>query len=132
MSLGTNSVLDMIAHPDLLPSLERIYPATVVIQSNTPTQNADGQLIDSWSTFLTTDCTLAMATGRIAQENRLEMLTIVANEWVCDLQGYYPTVTVEHQAVVTSGLLTLTCNIMRVNHDSQAQSTRLELERVEH
>ena len=131
MSLGTNSVLDTIAHPDLLPSLERAYPATVVIQTNTPTQNADGQLIDSWSELLTADCIFAMDT-KVAAENRLEPLTIVTAKWRLDMQGYYPTVTVEHRAVVTAGLVTIECNIMRVNHDSQAQSTRLELERVEH
>lgn len=132
MSLGTNSVLDTIAHPDLLPSLERAYPATVEIQTSTPTQNADGQLIDVWSKLLTADGIFAMATGRIAQESRLQALTIVANEWTFDMQGYYPTVLVDYRAVVTAGLLSVTCNIMRVNHDSQAQSTRLELERVTH
>ena len=131
MSLGTNSVLDTIAHPDLLDSLERIYPATAAIQSNTPTQNADGQLIDNWTTFLTVDGSFAID-RKTADEHRLEPLTIVTRKWILDVQGYQPTITVEHQAVVTSGLMTLTCNILRVNHDSQAQSTRLELEQVEH
>jgi len=132
MSLGTNSVLDTIAHPDLLSSLERIYPATAAIQSNIPTQNADGQLIDSWTTFLTVDGSFAMQPSRASAESRLEPLTIVTRTWILDVQSYQPTITVEHQAVVTSGLMTLTCNILRVNHDSQAQSTRLELEQVEH
>ena len=131
MSLGTDSVLDTIAHPDLLPSLERAYPATVEIQTSTPAQNADGQLVDVWSKLLTADGIFAMAT-KVSKENRLEPLTVVTADWVFDMQGYYHTVTVEHRAVVTAGLITYTCNILRVNHDSQAQSTRLELERVTH
>jgi hypothetical protein len=55
-------------------------------------------------------------------------MTQAPGGWVANLDGYYPTITVEHQALIDN----TAWNIAAVGHDSLSRSTRLELEEVEH
>ena len=136
MSLGSNSVLDTLTHAGLLDSIPRHYRAVVDIQVNTPTQNQDGQEIDSWadhSTMVNIAGTLAKS-GTIGTERRRQDLTVSRSTLILDLAGYYPDITDLHRISLTTpqGGRDEVYNIMQVLHDSQARQTRLELEEVEH
>ena len=136
MSLGTDGVLDTLAHTGLLDSISRVYRATVNIQVNTPTQAADGEEIDSWAnhgTMINIAGTLAKS-GMVGTEKRRLDLTVSRSTLILDLAGYYPDITdIMRVSLITplSGR-SETWNIMQVLHDSQAQQTRLELEEVTH
>jgi head-tail adaptor len=136
MSLGTDSVLDTLIHDGLLDSIPRAYLAVVDIQVNTPTQNPDGEEVDSWanhSTMVNLSGTLAksITTG---QEQRRQDLTISRSTLILDLAGYYPDITDTNRVSLTTPLggRDEVYNIMQVLHDSQARQTRLELEEVSH
>ena len=136
MSLGTNSVLDTLTHTGLLDSIPRHYRAIVDIQVNTPTQNQDGEEVDSWAdhaTMVNIPGTLAKS-GMIGTERRREDLTVSRSTLILDLAGYYPDITdVMRDSLTTpQGGRDEVYNIMLVLHDSQARQTRLELEEVTH
>jgi len=136
MSLGSNSVLDTLAHTGLLDSIPRVYPAVVDIQVNTPTQAADGEEVDSWAdhaTMVNIPGTLAKS-GMIGTERRRLDMTISRSTLILDLAGYYPDITDLHRVSLTTPLRgrNETWNILQVLHDSQATQTRLELEEVAH
>ena len=136
MSLGSNSVLNTLAHTGLLDSIPRHYQATVDIQVNTPTQAADGEGIDSWAnhaTMVNIAGTLAKS-GAVGQERRRADLTVSRSTLILDLAGYYPDITDVMRVNLTTPQngRTEIWNIMQVLHDSQATQTRLELEEVAH
>ena len=136
MSLGTDGVLDTLAHTGLLDSISRVYRATVNIQVNTPTQAADGEEVDSWSnhaTMIDISGTLAKS-GMVGTERRRMDLTVSRSTLILDLAGYYPDITDIMRVSLTTPLSGRSeiWNIMQVLHDSQAQQTRLELEEVTH
>jgi hypothetical protein len=110
--------------------------ASVDIQVNTPTQAADGEEVDSWAdhaTMVNIPGTLAKS-GMVGTERRRMDLTISRSTLILDLAGYYPNITDEHRANLTTpeNGRTEIWNILQVLHDSQAQQTRLELEEVAH
>jgi hypothetical protein len=126
MGLGSGSALADIVHDDLLVDLAGFYPATVTIQQATITRRGNGEQVLTWGTFL------SGLRGNMARtkesENRVNSLTIIPQEWALNLTGYYPTITVEHRALI--GVVAY--NITGVTHDSLSESTRLVLERVTH
>ena len=137
MSLGSNSVLDTLTHTGLLDSIPRVYRATVNVQVNTPTQNQDGELVDSWAnhaTMINIPGTLAKSGMMIGTERRRLDLTVSRSTLILDLAGYYPDITDLHRISLTTPLRgrSENWNIMQVLHDSQARQTRLELEEVSH
>lgn len=135
MGLGTNSALDSIVHPDLLASMPRVYPAVVTIQAATETQGDDYSVQQAWenvSGMIGIRGSLAAATvGALAEMKRPEF-TGVEFSHVCDLTAYYPEITVSHRALIAraNGETAQTFDIVGIKHDSQAESTRLELEIV--
>ena len=134
MSLGSDSTLNTLVHPGLLDSIPRVYQAVVEIQKATITQAADGEEVHNWTTVITTRGIFAKASA-VARENRMQILTVTNAEYVLDLNGYWPEIEVTHRAIVHSNIgggLDLILNIKRVDHDSQAAQTRLELEKVDH
>lgn len=133
MSLGSNSVLDTLTHPDLLTSISRAYPAVVEIQTGTATRNADGQPVTTWETAVTARGIFSVAPP--LSERRRTDLTVQTATHVLDLQGYYPAVAVTQRAVVNTAVsdgISKTLNIVAVHHDSQNRQTKLELEEVNH
>lgn len=130
MSLGS-SVATAIVHPRMLQSLQDFYPSEVAIQAATVTgRKPNGEQIVTWSDFLTGirgNLAVGSAT-RSLLERRTATLTIVPGGWSLSLDGYYPTITVEHRAVIDGKAY----NITAVHHDSLSESTRLALETVEH
>lgn len=132
MGLGTNSTLDSIVHPDLLASMPRVYPAVVTIQVATETQGDDYAVVQSWASvsgMIAVRGSLAAAT---AAETRRADMTGIKLTHVCDLTAYYPQISASHRALIAraNGETAQTFNITGVKHDSQAGSTRLELEIV--
>lgn len=134
MGLGTNSVLNRIVHPDLHADLPRVYPAVVTIQAPTESQGDDYAVVQAWANVTGLTAVRGMLAAAKAEETRRAELTGVKLTHVCDLPGYYPQITVSHRAVIAraSGETAVTYNITGVKHDSQAASTRLELEIVSH
>ena len=137
MSLGTNSVLDTLVHNSLLDSIQRAYQAIVSIQVETVTQAADGEEIIVWvnhATMVNLNGTLAKASGSVGTEQRRTDLTVSRSTLILDLAGYYPDITDEMRAYVTTPKngRVQPFNIMQVLHTSQNTYTRLEIEEVAH
>ena len=130
--------LSRIIHPTLLASLESFhYGSTVTIQANTPTNN-EGVLVDSWANvagLVDLECTVSPASQRgieLGERRVLEpnMTKRVETHHV-SITGYFTNITNQQRAVVTTaGSETLTLDILAVEHDSQAQTTRLRAEVV--
>ena len=136
MSLGTNSVLDTLVHDSLLDSIPRAYQAVVDVQVESVTQNADGEEVITWvdhATMVNLNGTLAKS-GAVGMEKRRTDLTISRSTLILNLAGYYPDITDEMRAYVTTPLngRVQPFNIMQVLHDSQNTYTRLELEEASH
>ena len=134
MGLGTNSTLDAIVHPTLHTSLSRAYPATVTIQAPTESRADDLSVIRTWANVSGATSIGGILAAAKAEEIRRAALTGVTITHVCDLQAYYPAILATHRALVAraDGETAVTFNITGVKHDSQAASTRLELELVSH
>lgn len=134
MGLGTNSTLDSIVHPDLHAGLPRVYPSTVTIQTPTETQGDDYAVTQTWTNATGLTAVRGILAAAKAEEIRRAELTGVKLTHVCDLQAYYPQITVSHRALIAraAGETAAAFNITGVKHDSQAASTRLELEIVSH
>lgn len=132
MGLGTDSVLDSIVHPDLLASMPRVYAAIVTIQAVTESQADDYSVIQAWENVSGMVAIRGSLVAAKAEEIRRADLTNIKLTHVCDLAGYYPTITASHQALIalTNGEMARVYNISGVKLDSQAASTRLELEIV--
>jgi hypothetical protein len=126
MGLGSESVLNSIVHPSLHAALPKFYPTVAAIQAATVTQKANGEEVMTWATFLR-DLTGNMA-QRFASETRGGAMTRVPIGWALNLAGHYPTITVQHRAVIDG----VDYNITAITHDSLSASTRLELERTVH
>lgn len=134
MSLGTNSTLNTIAHPLLHTSNGRAYPSLVTIQVATESRADDMSVIRTWANVSgATEISCILAAAK-AEEIRRAALTGVTLTHICDLQAYYPAILATHRALVArvDGETAVTFNITGVKHDSQAASTRLELEIVSH
>ena len=136
MSLGTNSVLDTLVHNSLLDSIQRAYQAIVSIQVETVTQAADGEEIIVWvnhATMVNLNGTLARSAS-VGTEQRRTDLTVSRSTLSLDLAGYYPDITDEMRAYVTTPKngRVQPFNIMQVLHASQNTYTRLEIEEVAH
>ena len=136
MSLGTNSVLDTLVHNSLLDSIQRAYQAIVSIQVETVTQAADGEEIIVWvnhATMVNLNGTLSKS-GAVGSERRRTDLTVSRSTLILDLAGYYPDITDEMRAYVTTPKngRVQPFNIMQVLHASQNTYTRLEIEEVAH
>lgn len=125
MSLGTDSVLDDIVHPDRLESIYRFFPTDVTIQRATITQRPNGEQVKTWATLTTAKGNLAQ---RPTTERRGDSLTIVPRGWALNLKGYYPTIARTDRVLIGSDAF----NIVDVVHDSLSQSTRLDLEVTTH
>lgn len=132
MGLGTSSTLNQIAHPDLHTSLPHAYPATVTIQAPTESRADDLSVIRTWSNVSGATAVGGILAAAKAEEVRRAALTGVTLTHICDLQAYYPEILATHRALVAraDGETPATFNITGVKHDSQAASTRLELEIV--
>jgi hypothetical protein len=134
VGLGTNSTLDAIVHSTLHRSLDRAYPATVTIQAPTESRADDMSVIRTWANVSGATAVGGILAAAKAEEIRRAALTGVKLTHVCDLQAYYPAILATHRALVAraDGETAVTFNITGVKHDSQAASTRLELELVSH
>lgn len=132
MGLGSGSALNSIVHPDLLTSMPLVYAAVVTIQTPTETQNDDYSVEQTWSNVSGAVAIDGIFAAAGADEIRRAEMTGVSLTHVCDLAGYYPDITVSERALVAraTGESAQTFNITGVKHDSQAASTRLELELV--
>lgn len=131
MALGT---LNSLIHPALHSSLYRAYPSLVTIQAPAESRADDLSIVRTWSNVAcATEIGGILAAAR-ADEVRRAALTGVKLTHVCDLQAYYPDILVTHRALVARADCETPAvyNITGVKHDSQAASTRLELEQVSH
>lgn len=124
MGLGTDSVLDSIVHPDLHGALSKFYPTLAEIQAGAVSQRANGEQVVVWTTVIVAYGNMTRADA----EQRGQSLTTVSAEWVLNLAGWYPAITVAHRVYLGGAIY----NIAAVVHDSLSESTRLELERTVH
>jgi len=132
MGLGTSSTLDTIVHPELLASLPRVYAAVVTIQAASESQGDDYGVVQTWANVSgLTEISGSLAAASANEVRRADM-TGVKLTHVCDLADYCPQITASHRAQIARavGETAQTFNITGVKHDSQAASTRLELEIV--
>ena len=132
MGLGSASALDTIVHEGLHATLGRFFPAAVVIQQAAITRRPNGEQVETWGTFLSGLYGNLARTTKDGGERRGETNTTAMAVLALNLRGHYPTITIEHRALVTIGGTATVYNITAVVHDSLSESTRLELERVDH
>lgn len=128
--MALSGTLSQVIHPRLHQELPQFFPAYVTVQVSTETQGDDNAVVNTWSDLLNgLRGSLAPAS---ANEIRKAELTNVKITHVCDLRGYYPEITIVHRVLVSraQGDSPQTFNITAVKLDSQAKSTRLELEQI--
>ena len=122
--LGSSSP---IMHPRLLAALRRFYPSNVSIQQYTATQDSYGaEEPKGWSNvagLVNLPCSISAVSGR---EVKRSTGIVAVSPWRIAIAGSYPTITPKMQAV--SGGKTY--DILVVHHDSQAQTTSLDVEIV--
>lgn len=110
--------------------LGAFYPTTCTIQAATVTQDGYGQPVQSWANVAGLsglECVVGPAVVTSASgvnEVRRADGTLVTMSHRFALRGYYPTIAPEMR-VTADGL---TYNILGVEHDSHAATTRLKVE----
>lgn len=128
--VGSN--LTQLIHPNLLDSLPTAFPALVNIQTAVESQNADNQVVKTWSDSKDLKGLNGILAAVNANEQRKANLTVVSATHVLDLKSYQPDIRVEDRAVVLTAVPTgaryMTFDIKAVEHDSQQTMTRLECE----
>ena len=134
MPLGTDSALGQLAHPFLFSSQVPAFPSLVTIEAATETQADDYSPAEAWAAVPGLIEVPGILAPAGANEIRTAALTNTKITHVCDLQSYCPEITDQHRATVTRADFdtAFIFNITGVKHDSQAASTRLELEKVSH
>ena len=134
MPLGKGSALNTIIHPLLQQSLPRVYPSFVTIQTAVETQGNDNSIDEDWEDAPGLEVLKGILAAASANEIRLASLTNVTITHVLDLQDYHPEIDQTFRVLVSRaiGETEQIFNIMGVKHDSQASSSRIELEEVSH
>ena len=130
--MALSGTLSQVIHPRLHQELPQFFPAYVTVQIATESQGDDNAVVENWANvdgLAGLRGTLAPAS---ANETRKAELTNVKITHVLDLRGYYPTITITHRVLVSraQGDSPQIFNITAVKHDSQAESSHLELEQV--
>jgi len=130
--MALSGALSRVVHPRLHQELPQFFPAYVTVQIATETQGGDNAIVENWAnvdSLVGLRGTLAPAG---ANEIRKAELTNVKITHILDLRGYYPTIAITHRVLVSraQGDSPQTFNVTAVKHDSQAESSRLELEQV--
>ena len=119
------AVARALVHPRLMQQLVNHYAQSVTIQERLETRDSLGQITDVWVTrYIAVDCMIADGQQK---ENRTATETIIQEDHVIALRGFYPAVD-EGMRVIDG--LARTFQILRVEHDSQASATYLAVERV--
>jgi head-tail adaptor len=134
MPLGSNSSLDSLIHPRLHRSLSRVFPSWVTVQQTAETQGDDNAVLENWQDIPGLAALRGILAAAGANEIRKAQMTNVKITHVLDLQSYRPEITVKNRVRVSRALGETgeTFNVTGVKHDSQAASSRLELEFVSH
>lgn len=133
MPLTVDSALNRIIHPKLHRSLQRVYPSWVKVEALTETQGDDFAIVETWTAVPHLAALRGILAAATANEKRTAELTNVRLTHVLDLQSYHPEIAANtHRVTVTrvQGEPGETFNVTGVKHDSQGQSSRLELEKV--
>lgn len=108
-----------------MQSLVNHYAQVCTIQERLAVQDSVGQVADIWTTkYIGLDCMIADGQQK---ENRGAMETILQEDHIVALRGFYPAID-EGMRVIDN--LARTFQILRVEHDSQASATYLAVERV--
>lgn len=134
MPLGSNSSLNTLVHPKLHRSLPRVYPSWITVQRTAETQGSDFAIDDNWQDVPGLTTLRGILAAASASERRAAAMTNVTITHVLDLQSYHPEITQKNRVRVARALgeSGQIFNITGVKHDSQARSSRLELEQVSH
>lgn len=122
-----------IVSPAMLPALSAFYPSTVTIQASTITRGAAGSEIKAWADvtgLVDIPCTIAplsVTRDTSTEEIRTAQQTYGVITHHMSLQGLYPTITNEMQAVSGGTAYDIT----GAEHDSHSVMTRLWLREVD-
>jgi hypothetical protein len=132
MPLGSDSSLNTLIHRKLHASLQRAYPSWVAVQRTAETQGDDNAVLENWQDIPALAALRGILAAAGANEIRKAQMTNVKITHVLDLQSYRPEITVKNRVRVARamGESGQVFNVTGVKHDSQAASSRLELELV--
>lgn len=125
-------VLHALIDPRMLGRLADFYPDAVTIQANSPTRDADGQPIPSWSAVAGL-ADLPCAVGPVVEtsidraESRRPAFTVSTRNRRISIAGAYPTITTAHRALVNGSDA---YTIVGAEVDSHGMTTRLLCEIV--
>lgn len=124
-----------IIHPRMAGAEADFYPSTVTVQMPTNTPDPEsGQIVATWATRSGLGSLPAAVAPRgesnvMNTEERTAPQIIHKFMWHVSFPSYHPTIDTGDRLVVDTPALVL--NILAVEHDSHAQFTRLECERVD-
>lgn len=108
----------------MLEQLADFFPQTCTIQEAIESVNSSGDVIQTWSDFLTDiPCRKAAAGG---SENKRPNMTYSIYNFIILLRGYYDTITNKMRAKMGSTYY----DILIIEHDAQGEMTRLTVELV--
>ncbi|MCB0056471.1 MAG: hypothetical protein KDE45_05575 [Caldilineaceae bacterium] len=128
-----------IVHPRRHTNQRRAYRQTCTIQEATETRQPNGEVVLTWADvggLTALPCVFAneAGLGRVSrQERRKSDATDVVATYLCALGGHYAAITEQHRAAITDERtpnLRGYYNIIGIDHDSQASTTRLRLEQA--
>lgn len=108
----------------MLNRLQAFYPQVCLVQVNTPVQDAAGQPLPGWDTAMSPiRCRLSPVS---ALESKRQEMTVTVGTHVIALAGHYGGITTDMRAVVDGQAY----DILGVDHDGQAHTTRLRVQVV--
>lgn len=122
----TNSLV----HPRMMRSLPTLFASRCTIGHETITQDESGQEVTTYPpdpSLANIPCYVEPLEGAGSGEIRRADQTIVENPYTIALQGYFPTIDQEDQAIVNG---TDIYNILFVRHDDTRTLTFLDVEHV--
>lgn len=119
-----------LVDPRMLSRLGSFFNTTCTIQQTTETRDAAGGVVNSWSNvtgLVNLVCRRAPMTTSRTTEMKLETLTYTSNMQSIVIAGYKPTITPKMR-VTCDGIV---FDVLSVEHDGEAQMTRLSCQIVE-
>lgn len=112
-----------LIHPRMLENLYNFYPSAGTVQDATMALDSYGEPLPTWADFLTIWCRVSPVSGK---EDRRSDQTVAIGSHMIAVRSYEPTIAVEMRILVDA----VYYNILAVEHDGNAASTRLRVEVV--
>lgn len=115
-----------LIHPRMLERLGRFFPLAATVEQRTVTQDAYGEVIETWSALPGHEAIPCARTPLSSTERAALQLTATTEAWHVLLRGAYPAITTDHRLVIAGEAY----DIVGVETDQTSTLTRLTIQRV--